>query len=148
GQARSIPMRSSSCSIPSSAGAYVLNVTLVPSQPLDYITAWPTGQPRPLVSVQNSPQGHLLANAAIVPAGTNGDISLYAPQSTDAVVDINGYFAPPGTAGLRFYPVDPCRLADTRTGYGFTGSQGPPSVTIQTSRLFPAAGLCAVSNAA
>lgn len=149
GQNRTFPVRSSGCAVPATTGAYVLNITVVPRGPLDYITAWPGGQPRPLVSVQNSPQGRVLANAAIVPAGTNGDISLFAPQATDVVVDISGYFAPAGQAGgLRFYPVDPCRIADTRPGSGFVGGQGPPILGTQTSRLFPAAGLCNVNVAA
>lgn len=149
GQTRSLPMRSSSCNLPANAGAYVLNVTVVPSEPLDYIAAWPSGQPRPLVSIQNSPQGRVLANAAIVPAGTNGDISLFAPQNTDVVIDMNGYFAPAGQpGGLRFFPVDPCRVADTRTGSGFTGPQGAPILATQTSRLFQVAGLCNVATAA
>ena len=45
----------------------------------------------------------MLANAAIVPAGTNGAVSFFAANPTDLIVDINGYFAPPGTGGLNFY---------------------------------------------
>jgi hypothetical protein len=35
-----------------------------------------------------------VANAAIVPAGTNGAISVYVTDPTHVVIDINGYFAP------------------------------------------------------
>ncbi len=91
----------------------------------------------------------MLANAAIVPAGTNGDISLFTPEATDVVVDINGYFAPPGQpGGLKLYPVNPCRLADTRDGSGFTGNQGPPALIERGTRIFPITGLCNVSAAA
>ena len=55
-----------------------------------------------------------VSNAAIVPAGTSGAISVYVTDTTDAVLDINGYFAPPASNGLEFYPVTPCRLVDTR----------------------------------
>ncbi len=57
-----------------SAAAYSLNVTLVPLSggPVAYLTIWPTGQPQPLVSLMNSLDGRLKANAAIVPAGTSG----------------------------------------------------------------------------
>ena len=34
------------------------------------------------------------------------------------LVDINGYFAPPGTGGLLFYPLPPCRVVDTRSSSG------------------------------
>jgi hypothetical protein len=82
----------------------------------------------PGVSTLNSSDGIALANAAIVPAGTNGDIDVVAGNPTDLIIDINGIFAAPGTGGLQFYAVTPCRVADTRTGEGFTGSFGPPSL--------------------
>ena len=74
---------------------------------------WPTGQTQPVVSTLNSYRG-VVANAAIVPAGTGGEISTYANNDTDLVIDINGYFAPPGQGGLSLYPVAPCRVLDTR----------------------------------
>jgi hypothetical protein len=38
--------------------------------------------------------GSVAANAAIVPAGTNGAINVYVVDPTDVLIDINGYFAP------------------------------------------------------
>jgi hypothetical protein len=35
-----------------------------------------------------------VANAAIVPAGTNGSISIHVTHPTQVILDINGYFAP------------------------------------------------------
>jgi hypothetical protein len=40
--------------------------------------------------------GSVVANAAIVPTGTNGAISVFVTNSTHAILDINGYFAPEG----------------------------------------------------
>ena len=54
---------------------------------------WPTGEAQPGVSTLNS-DGRVKANAAIVPAGTSGAISVYATDTTDLVLDINGYFVP------------------------------------------------------
>jgi hypothetical protein len=34
------------------------------------------------------------------------------------VIDINGYFAPPGTGGLSLYTLPPCRVLDTRQNAG------------------------------
>ena len=65
-------------------------------------------------STLNDPTGTVVANAAIVPAGTGGSIDLYVHDTTDVIVDINGYFALPGTGGLSFYPLTPCRVVDTR----------------------------------
>jgi len=78
-------------------------VTVVPQEPLGYLTVWGTGQPQPLTSTLNSLDGTILANAAIAPAGTDGAVSFFGTNDTDLVVDINGYFAPPATGGLNFY---------------------------------------------
>jgi hypothetical protein len=86
---------SPTCSIPATAQAYSLNITVVPPGPLSYITVWPTGQSQPVVSTLNDPTGTIVANAAIVPAGTAGSINVFATQTTDLVIDINGYYAAP-----------------------------------------------------
>src|SRR5258708_3451411 len=91
---RDFPIRSSSCVIRAPAAAYSLNITAVPSGPLGFLTVWPSGQTRPLVSTLNALGGDIVANAAIVPAGTNGAVSVFATNNTDVIVDINGYFAP------------------------------------------------------
>jgi hypothetical protein len=77
-----------------SARAYSLNLTVVPPGPLGYLSVWPVGKPQPVVSTLNSPNGTVVANAAIVPAGTNGAISVFASNNTDLIIDINAYFAP------------------------------------------------------
>jgi len=46
------------------------------------------------VSTLNSWDGAVVANAAIVPAGTSGAISVYVTNRTHVILDINGYFAP------------------------------------------------------
>ncbi len=71
---------------------------------------WPQGEPQPVVSTLNNLTGDLVANAAIVPAGTGGGIATYPTNDTDLMVDINGYFAPPEPGGLSLYPVAPCRV--------------------------------------
>ena len=52
---------------------------------------WPTGQPQPVVSTLNNLTGTIVANAAIVPAGTGGEITAYRQQRHRLVIDINGY---------------------------------------------------------
>ena len=114
GGSRAFPILSSGCSIPSTAKAYSLNVTAVPHKTLNYLTTWPTGETQPYVSTLNSSTGAITANAAIVPAGTSGEISVYVHDDADVILDVNGYFAPPATGGLSLYPVTPCRVIDTR----------------------------------
>ncbi len=122
GSIRSFPIPSSSCGVPSSAAAYSFNVTVVPRRPLGYLTTWPTGQAQPVVSTLNSVDGSIVANAAIVPAGTNGAVSFFVTDDTDVIIDINGYFGPPGSpAAQSLYTVTPCRVADTRTSSGLSG---------------------------
>ncbi len=131
---RDFPISNGSCGIPASAQAYALNVTVAPTGPLGYITVWPTGEPQPLVSTLNSYDGRVKANAAIVPAGAAGGISVFATNDTHVVLDISGYFVPAaGNTGLAFYPLTPCRIADTRAQ---AGQFGGPSITAQQARTF------------
>jgi hypothetical protein len=133
---RNFPLLDSGCAIPNTAQAYSVNATVVPPGALDFLSAWPAGKPFPNVSTLNSPDGSTLANAAILPAGTNGAVTVTAGQSTDLILDINGYFAPPNGQELVFYPVTPCRVADTRTTQGKTGAFGPPALSAYTGRNF------------
>jgi hypothetical protein len=132
GQTRTIPVQASACGVPVNAGAYSVNATVVPAASLGYITVWPTGAPMPVVSTLNAPTGAVTANAAIVPAGTGGAINAYATNTTDLIIDINGYFAPAGNGGLSFYGLVPCRAVDTRNP---PGTLGGPALT--GTRSFP-----------
>jgi hypothetical protein len=63
------------------------------------------------------------ANATIAPAGTGGSIEAFVTETTNLVVDINGYFAPVGEGVLSLYALPPCRVLDTRTtGAPFEGA--------------------------
>jgi YVTN family beta-propeller protein len=133
GQERDFPVLSSACSIPASAVAYSTNFTVVPhnGEPLGYLTVWPQGSSQPRVSTLNNLTATIVANAAIVPAGTGGEIATYPDQDTDLVVDIDGYFAPPGRNGLSMYPAVPCRILDTRKGNGAFGGTMQIPVSIE-----------------
>jgi hypothetical protein len=125
GQTRSFLLLAGSCAVPSTAQVYSLNFTAIPQGPLGYLSVWPVGQTQPLVSTLNALTGTITANAAIVPAGTGGAINLYTTNNADMVIDINGYFAPPGTGGLSLYTLSPCRVLDTRQNPGpLTGTLG------------------------
>lgn len=137
GETRNINVPASNCGIPATAQAYSLNITVVPANKLSYLTAWPAGQSRPLVSTLNSFEGAILANAAIVPAGVSGAISIFVTDRTDVIIDINGYFSSTsGAASLPFYSLSPCRVIDTRPGQAPAGEFGPPVMTAQQRRSF------------
>ncbi len=142
GQTRSFPVLSSSCSVPANAQAYSLNFTVVPKAGLGYLSTWPTGTAQPLVSTLNS-NGAIVANAAIVPAGTNGAINVYASDTTDVIIDINGYFAAQSGGGLWLYTSAPCRPFDTRT----LGSGAPFNGTISANIVASNCGVPAAAQA-
>jgi hypothetical protein len=135
GSIRSLDILSSPCGIASNATAYTLHVAVVPHGPLGYLTVWPTGQTQPIVSTLNSTDGRVKANEAIVQSGTNGEVSFYATNDTDLVVDVSGYFVPASSgSGFSFYPLEPCRVADTRNETAFLGG---PFLSGGQSRDFP-----------
>jgi hypothetical protein len=84
----------------------------------------------------NSLDGRIKANAAIVPAGASGDVSVYATDTTNVILDIDGYFAPVSGSTLAFYTLPPCRVADTRQDT-FPPGLGSPYLTGGQERPFP-----------
>jgi hypothetical protein len=72
---------------------FLLETWTQPGGPAAHLTTWPAGLAMPDVSALNF-SGSIVANAAIVPAGANGYISIYANFPTDVLLDMNGYFAP------------------------------------------------------
>jgi hypothetical protein len=73
--------------------AYSLNSTVVPHGSLGFLTLWPAGSLQPTVSTLNSIDASIVSNAAIVPTST-GAISAFSTNTTDLILDINGFFAP------------------------------------------------------
>ena len=140
GHSRSFPIpQQTPCDIPTTAAAYSLNVTVVPITTLGYLTIWPTGEAQPGVSTMNSPDGRIKANAAIVPAGTpSGSVSVYVTDTTNVILDIDGYFALAGTQTYDFYPLTPCRIVDTRNGQ----DQGMLQAGVE--RDYAIAGTCGI----
>jgi len=80
--------------IPATAGAYSLNLHARTTSIPGFITVWPTGMPRPTASNFVSVPTENTAVAAIVPAGTAGQINAYCNSAGDLWIDINGYYGP------------------------------------------------------
>jgi hypothetical protein len=138
GATRDFTIPSGACGVPLNAQAYSLNVAVVPAGPLGYVTVWPKGQTQPVASTINSPDGRIKSNAAIVPAGASGAISVFASNATHVVLDINGYFVPASDpSALAFYPMVPCRVADTRNP---TAPLGGPTIAGGQTRSFQVLG--------
>ncbi len=141
------------CQIPAAAKAYLLNVTVIPRNTgVDFLTVYPTGEGRPLFWTVRSPDRQIVANSAIVKAGTDGGIDVFASTDTDVIIDISGYYTDnPNVSNLVYYPLAPCRVIDTRTEYRMPpGPFGPPTLNAREPRRFrfPASPYCQVPEGA
>ncbi len=143
GTSRDFPIAGNACGIPTNAQAYSLNAAIIPTSH-GYMTMWPAGQAQPGTASVNSPDGGVHSSGSIVPAGLGGAISVFAFDTMDVVLDINGYFVPASTpAALAFYPVTPCRVVDTRN---VTGPLGGPFVSGGSTRNLPIANAATACN--
>lgn len=135
----SLLAQSVGCQSLNPAAAYSINVTVVPHGYLGYLTIWPTGQPRPVISLMNSFDGRTKANAAIVLGGSNHNVSIYVTNTADVILDVNGYFEPATSGSYAYYPLPtPCRLADTRTqGQPLPGGQETDFPVFSTDCAIP-----------
>lgn len=83
------------CGIPASAKAVSLNVTITAATQSSFLTLWPSGGARPVVSTINfSPTDPALANGAIVGLSTNtNDLSVFnVSGNVHVILDVTGYF--------------------------------------------------------
>ena len=85
------------CGIAAGAQAVSLNITVVSPAGLGYVLLYPQGGSQPVVSTLNFTAGQTVANAAIVPLGAGGGITVAAALSnTELLIDTNGYYAAAG----------------------------------------------------
>ena len=121
-------------------GAVALNLTATEATAPGFVTVWPSGNPRPLVSSLNLERvGQTLANLAIVPVGSSGRVSIYTMGGTHMVADVLGWFPAAGA----LHTVQPERILDTRPGVeqvGYTGSK-PDRQSIVELQVSGRAGL-------
>jgi hypothetical protein len=90
--AKTIPIVGN-CNIPSGATAVVMNATVVPIDPLGYLSLWPSGTAQPLVSTLNANDKAVTSNMAIVPLA-NGAVDAFTTSASHLILDVTGYFAP------------------------------------------------------
>lgn len=71
-----------------------LNMTVTNNVGGGFITAYPAGTARPTASNINFSAGQTVANASVMPTGTDGAIEFYNGSSSpvDLVVDLSGYY--------------------------------------------------------
>ena len=111
--------------IPSNALAITGNITPVPNSG-GFLTLYPSNASRPLVANSNFVAGEIVNNVFTVGLGPDGAFKIHASTTTDVVVDVTGYYAPPAAGGLYFHPLpSPIRLLETR--FGQPGCDAPAS---------------------
>ena len=114
--------------------AAVLNIVATQTTATSFVTAYPSGAARPLVSNLNFEAGDTVANRAIVKLGTGGRITIYnLAGNTDIVVDVGGWFtdaSAPATGG-NFVATQPARILDTRVGTGGVSGIRPAGTAVE-----------------
>jgi len=136
--------------IPSIAQAYSLNLTVVPhplNSPVPFVTLWPdNGSGIPTVSTLNDVQGTIVANSAVVPAGTNsGGIKVFAAGSTDVIIDMNGFYAAPTDLNSNT-AIGAGTLSSNTSGNNNTATGDQALQNNTTGNANTAAGLDALQN--
>jgi hypothetical protein len=138
-------------SIPKTATAAVLNVTVTNPTQTGYITAYPDGGTRPTTSNVNFVAKQTVPNQVIAPIGSDGKIALYngSPGTVDLIADISGYFG--DSPGSGYTAITPYRLVDSRNGTGKPRGQlgGQSSFAAQVAGndhgVLPGSGITAVA---
>jgi len=131
--------------------AVVLNVTATNASGDGYITAWPSGEARPLVSNVNFLPLQTVPNLVTVKVGANGRVNLYNSAGlTDLIADVSGYYTTSAPkSGGKFTALTPTRLLDTRDGTGGTsgplGLNGQLNLTVTGVGGVPATGVSGVA---
>jgi murein DD-endopeptidase MepM/ murein hydrolase activator NlpD len=95
----------------------VLNVTVTAPQAAGFLTAWPNGLARPMVSNLNFTPGLTVANQVVVKVGAGGKVALFSNAGpVDVIADVVGYYD--GGTGDSYNPLPPQRILDSRDGTG------------------------------
>ncbi|MFN0110617.1 MAG: putative Ig domain-containing protein [Blastocatellia bacterium] len=115
------------CSIPANAQAVVGNITTVQSGG-GFLTLYPSDATRPTVANSNYAANEVLNNAFTVGLGAaDGAFKIFVTTNTNVVVDVTGYYAPPGAGGLYYHKLPtPIRLLETRPGQTGCFATGTP----------------------
>jgi hypothetical protein len=96
----------------SATTAVALGITAVDPTLDGFVTAWPCGGDRPVVSNLNPEAGVTRPNMVNVRVGTNGLVCLFSSGPTDLVVDLLGEYRT--GSGARYAALPPQRLLDSR----------------------------------
>jgi hypothetical protein len=111
---------------PTNAQAVAATLTVTGGATAGFLTAYPCSGTIPVVSNVNWQPGETVAGAVFVPVAADGTYCIFTNSPVDVIVDVTGVFDTESpTSTLRFTPVTPTRMVDTRDGSGgWRGHQG------------------------
>lgn len=112
----------------------VLRATALSPTEHGYLTLYPADGPKPTTSnLVFTGGGSTVTNTLNILPSSTGKIKIfsYSNNTNPYYFDVIGYYsAPTGPNGLHFIPVNPSRIADTRSGVGVSKAQIPANGTI------------------
>lgn len=134
----------------SGVDSVVLNATVTEPTGAGFLTIWPAGTSRPVISNANFVAGQTVANLVTVKLGAGGAVSLFNSWGAAHVIfDVAGFYsASDGPRGARFHASSPTRLFDTREASslaaGAVGEGESIAVDVRDGYTVPLAGVTAV----
>ncbi|MBI5088414.1 MAG: hypothetical protein HZB15_06005 [Actinobacteria bacterium] len=99
-------------SVPATASAAVLNVTVTEATAAGYATVFPCGSQPPTASNLNYAVGTITPNLVVAKLGAGGTVCVFTQSTAHVVVDIVGFLP----AMTTYAALVPARLLDTRPG--------------------------------
>jgi Tol biopolymer transport system component len=102
--------------VPDNATAVVLKLVAVQPTADGFLSVYPVGETRPVLSSLNFQAGQTVGNSVIAELNPGQDsVNVYnANGTTNVVIDVSGYWSPTARNG-GFTPIQPVRAYDSRT---------------------------------
>jgi len=131
-------LNSGPSTIPDSATAVAVDVTLTEESANGDLVVYPDGSQRPLTSATNYATGTNITGYQVVPIGPDGKIALYnsSTGTTHMLVDITGYFTTDSTltGDQTYHPLTEAdRIFDSRSNIKYTSLTSTGAVAANTS---------------
>jgi hypothetical protein len=154
-QPRSLQITTLAGPIPLTATAITGNLTVVGPGKAGFASVTKTSTTTPATSTINFPAGAVRANGVFAPLDATGKLFIVyksaAGATTHVLLDVTGYFEP-GVLGLKFVPLNPSRIMDSRPGVPLSGVVGaftsgtPKTLTVQGHWGAPPSAVAVTGN--
>lgn len=92
------------------AKAVVMNVAAINPATNGYLTIYACDEDRPLAASVNFRADEVRSNSVTAGIGEDGDVCIYARQTVEVTIDVNGFIPADGSPD----PVEPARILETR----------------------------------